>query len=137
MQTNDKTAAANDPLTKATVVARWLEDKQARDILGLDVHTLSQSFETMLIATARNVRHAQALADHLMQGTSAEGFELLGMEGYKSGQWILVDLNDVVVHIFQESVRGFFNLEGLWSHGRTVLHLQQPGAAAVEPGEED
>lgn len=118
---NTSLSASASTEEKALAVAGWLEDKQAEEVVALDVRAINTANEAVVIATAKNVRHAQALADHVMAQMKESGLEMLGMEGHKTGQWILVDVNDVVVHIFQRPGRGFYNLEGLWSTA-VVLH---------------
>ena len=82
------------------------------------------------MASAASVRQAQALADHVLACCGDHGFSYLGMEGYRTGQWVLVDLNDVLVNIFQEDQRSFYNLEGLWSEGKPIpLSLSKPSDA--------
>ncbi|THB68158.1 MAG: ribosome silencing factor [Desulfovibrio sp.] len=100
---------------KVEAVCQILSDNKGRMVLALDVRDISKSAEAMIIVSANSVRHAQGLADHTAKSVAEWNYEMLGMEGYKSGQWILMDLNDVLVHIFQADVRDFFNLEGLWS----------------------
>ncbi len=102
---------------KARLVCAWLDDKQAGNIKALDVRGISQVTDVIVLATARTGRHAQALADHVLDMAGSENIEYLGMEGYKGAEWVLMDLNDVVVHIFQSEVRSFYNLEGLWAEG--------------------
>lgn len=125
MTTREHSAKNMELLEKAALVARWLEEKQGQDILGLDLRGLSEASETSIIVTARNVRHAQALADELLRGADEHSFEAFGMEGYKIGQWILVDLNDVVAHIFLRDVREYFNLEGLWAKAPSFVDTRQ------------
>ena len=100
---------------KTSRIVSWLNNKQARDILALDVKASNSITDSVVIASATSIRHAQALADMLMEMFSEQALEVLGLEGYRPGTWILIDCNDVVVHIFQEGERGFYNLEGLWS----------------------
>jgi ribosome-associated protein len=100
---------------KAEAVVRWLEEKKAKDIVALDVQALNSLTEGVIIASASTIRHAQALADGLLQYFGEQGYEYLGMEGYQVGSWILIDGNDVVIHIFQEQARGFYHLESLWT----------------------
>lgn len=122
---SDKNLSARD---KAAIVASWLADKKAKDILALDVATLSPICEAMVVASASNVRQAKALADHVLERCGEEGFSYLGMEGYRLGQWVLLDLNDVLVHIFQDEFRSFYNVEGLWSEAEPIPLLpSQPG----------
>lgn len=114
---NKEKLAATDPVAveKMRMVAGWLYDKQARRITAMDVAGLCSVTEGLVLCTAGSVRHAQALADHVLDMAGENGMAYLGMEGYKGGGWILVDLNDVLVHVFLEDSRGFYNLEGLWS----------------------
>jgi ribosome-associated protein len=105
---------------KSLLLARALDEKQGEDILLLDVAVVCPIAERLLLATAKGLRHAQALADALMQVAGERTFAALGMEGYQSGGWILLDFNDIIVHIFQEDARRFYNLEGLWNEGRRV-----------------
>lgn len=106
---------------KVESMAHWLEDKKAKDIVALDVQTMNNLTEAVLIVSAATIRHAQALADGLTQYFKEQGYELLGMEGYQMGTWILIDANDVVIHIFQEQARSFYHLESLWT-GAPRLH---------------
>ena len=117
---------------KAAIVASWLADKKAMDIVALDVATVSPICEAMVVASAANVRQAKALADHVLNRCGEEGFSYLGMEGYRNGQWVLLDLNDVMVHIFQEDLRTFYNVEGLWSEGRPIALPKGPVVASHE-----
>ncbi len=109
-----------DTVEKARKVAGWLEDKQASDVTGIDVRRVCPIAEIVMVVTAKGVRHSQALADHVLDMLGEEKLEYLGMEGYKSGDWILLDLNDIIVHIFQEDNRSFYNIEGLWSEGTQI-----------------
>ncbi|MCF8105466.1 MAG: ribosome silencing factor [Desulfohalobiaceae bacterium] len=93
----------------------WLREKQARDILALDVKHINSVTEGVLIASAVNARHARSLADWILEKMAEAGLEFLGMEGYRQGSWILIDCNDLVLNIFREDERKFYNLEGLWS----------------------
>lgn len=118
-------------IDKARIVCDWLDAKQASGILCLDVRTLTAVTDMIVLATARTTRHAQALADEILDRAGGEDFEYLGMEGYRDSQWVLVDLNDVVVHIFLADARRFYNLEGMWSEGVEVpLTLAGPAPGA-------
>lgn len=109
---------------KIRILCDWLEEKQAEDILALDVGGINSVTEGMIFASAANVRHAQALADWILEQLSKWDFELLGMEGYRKGGWILIDCNDVLVNIFQADERRFYNLEGLWSDAPVVKRTE-------------
>ena len=118
----------------AALVTGWLDDKQAMDVKALDVRGLCAITDTLVIATAKGARHAKALADHLLDSLKQENIEYLGMEGYQGGEWVLLDLNDVIVHIFQDEVRAFYNIEGLWAEGKCIdfaaLREKKPGGEA-------
>ena len=123
---------------KAVLVAGWLLDKKAEDVLVLDVAAVNPVCEAMVVASAVSLRQAKALADHVLARCGEEGFSYLGMEGYRYGQWVLLDLNDVMVHIFQEDLRPFYNVEGLWSEGeRIALPVRTASPAKFEPDPSD
>ena len=68
----------------------------------------------LLILTATSDRHARALTDHLTEQLKRQKAKPLGVEGYDSGQWILLDFGEVIVHVFQETTRDYYDLDGLW-----------------------
>ncbi|HKK33743.1 MAG TPA: ribosome silencing factor [Desulfomicrobiaceae bacterium] len=105
---------------KITLLAGWLHDKKASDIKAKDVRGLSSIADAVIIVSAGSTRHAQSLADTLMEHLKEKGMEYIGMEGYQAGNWILVDCNDILVHIFQGENRSFYNLEGLYSGSRDI-----------------
>ncbi len=99
---------------KTRIVVDALEDIKGQDILVIDTSKLSSLFERMVIASAQSTRQTKALADHVEEKIKEHGITVLGMEGGDSGEWVLVDLGDVVVHIMQPPVRAYYNLEELW-----------------------
>ena len=100
---------------KIRVVVAALEDIKANDITVIDTSKLSPLFERMVIASAQSTRQTKALADHVVEQLKLRGEEVLGTEGEGSGEWILVDAGEVVIHIMQPAVRAYYNLEELWS----------------------
>ncbi len=98
----------------SAVVTDALEDMKANDIRCLDVRHLTSVTDTMIIAGGRSDRHVRALADAVLERAEAAGVSPLGVEGQDAGEWVLVDLADVVVHLMLPRVRDFFNLEKLW-----------------------
>jgi ribosome-associated protein len=102
-----------------------LEDLKARDIKMLDVGQATDITDYMIIASGTSDRHVKSIADHLVECAKQAGHPPLGVEGADGGQWVLVDLEDVVVHIMQPSVREFYKLENLWDLGGG-----EPGAEA-------
>jgi len=102
-----------DEKTQAVVDA--LEDIKASDITVLNTSKFSSMFERMVIASAQSTRQTKALADNVVDKMRALEENVIGVEGGGSGEWVLVDLGDVVVHIMQPAVRAYYNLEELWS----------------------
>lgn len=100
-------------LQKLAVTA--LEDIKARDIEVINTTKLSSLFDRIVIASADSARQTKSLARSVQDKVLAAGGRIVGMEGEETGDWIVVDLGDVVVHIMQPAVRSYYNLEELWS----------------------
>ena len=100
-------------LQKIAVTA--LEDIKARDITVLDVRKLTSLYDTLIIATADSNRQVRALAQHVRDAVKTAGGTIIGVEGELSGEWVLVDCADIVVHVMQPAVRAYYNLEELWT----------------------
>jgi len=92
-----------------------LDDLKARDIVTLDVSGMSTVTDRMIIATGNSRRQVSSMARNIQDKAKAEGVRPLGMEGEQLGEWVLVDFGDIIVHIMQEDVRHFYQLERLWS----------------------
>jgi ribosome-associated protein len=103
-----------DPKTCALKAANILKDKKGQDILALDISSIAVFSDYFVIATGISPIHVQALADEVEQRLTEEGFKLRNKEGYKDGQWVLMDFYDVIVHIFARSEREYYMLERLW-----------------------
>lgn len=98
---------------RTTIVAA-LEEIKAKDIVILDVRELTAMTDTMIIASADSVRQTKALADNVVEKVRALGTKPVGTEGEQTGEWILLDFGDAIVHIMQPAVRQYYDLEGLW-----------------------
>lgn len=98
----------------ADIVNTALDDMKAQDIKQFPVSHLTSITDFMLIASGRSDRHARAIARAVVESSAAAGYKPLGVEGEDSGEWILVDLGDVVVHVMIPRAREFYNLEKLW-----------------------
>ena len=103
-------------LQKAATAA--LEDIKAREIEVFDVSHLTTMFDRVVIASADSARQLKALASHVQEKTKAAGGRVYGVEGEEGGDWVLIDLGDVIVHIMQPAVRAHYNLEELWGQPR-------------------
>jgi len=97
------------------VVIDALEDIKAQDIRQLDVTGRSSFTDRMIIASGNTTRQVVALANNVVEKAKHAGFMPLGVEGETPGEWVLIDLGDVVVHIMVPQIRDFYNLEKLWA----------------------
>lgn len=96
------------------LVQNSLEDMKAVDIVSIDVVGKSSLTDVLFVATGNSTRHVKSIADVVGINAKEAGIEILGTEGKGSAEWVLVDLNDVIVHIMLESTREFYQLEKLW-----------------------
>jgi len=102
----------------------WLEDKGVEKIQVLDIHSVSVDMDTFVIGTASNERLAGAAADNLIEKCKENNIQVRGVEGQQVGKWILIDLVDTIVHIFQKDERERYNLEKLWSDGVNITTIR-------------
>tara|TARA_B100000795_G_scaffold113484_1_gene84121 strand:- start:1556 stop:1879 length:324 start_codon:yes stop_codon:yes gene_type:complete len=106
-------------LTSVTTIKKnvihALEDIKAFDIVALNVKDNTAITDFMIIASANSSRQTKALAGNVKEKMNALGVQVLGVEGEREGEWVLVDLGDVVVHIMTPTTRAYFNLEELWT----------------------
>tara|TARA_R110002049_G_scaffold17416_14_gene67810 strand:- start:436 stop:792 length:357 start_codon:yes stop_codon:yes gene_type:complete len=102
-----------EALEKTVVDA--LEDIKARDIEIIDTAKLTPLFDRVIVASADSNRQTRALARHVQEKVKAAGGEVISVEGEDTGEWVLVDLADIVVHIMQPAIRSYYNLEELWA----------------------
>ena len=96
------------------LVVSSLEDFKATDITVIDVTGRSPLTERLVVASGSSTRHVKSMADNLIVKAKAAGNAPLGVEGAGEGEWVLVDLNDVIVHLMLPQTRAFYNLEKLW-----------------------
>jgi len=109
-------AAPDAGLTKLVIAA--LEDLKGVDIKVLDVRDLTVITDTMVIATGTSNRHVKSLAQNVLDEAKAKGIRPIGVEGLAEGEWVLVNLNGVLVHVMQLQTRAFYQLEKLWDMGQ-------------------
>ena len=108
------TTAATRPF--AVAAAKICDSKKASDIVVLDVRKLTTISDWFVVCSVTNERQSRAIADQLrVSMRDEEGLRELGVEGIQDGRWILQDFGAVVVHVFHESQRGFYDIEGLWA----------------------
>jgi ribosome-associated protein len=98
-----------------TAVIDAIEDIKGFDISVMDVRKLTSITNYMIVASATSSRQAKAIADNVREKIKEKGYEIRSTEGEKDGEWVLVDLEDIVVHIMVPATRAYYNLEQLWS----------------------
>lgn len=92
-----------------------LEDIKAFDITVMDVRKLTSMTSYMIVASGNSTRQCKAIADNVREKLKAKGAHLRGTEGEKDGEWVLVDLDEIIVHIMVPTTRAYYNIEQLWS----------------------
>jgi len=97
-----------------SIVTAALEDMKAVNIKKLDVRGLTDIADTMMIASGNSDRHVRSIAERVVEKAKAAGIRPLGVEGARDAEWVLVDLQDILVHVMLPRVREFYALEKLW-----------------------
>lgn len=96
-------------------------EKKAADVVVLDVRGLTSVADIFIICSGLSNRQATAIADHVERYLKKRGLKPLSVEGKNEGLWVLLDYGDVIIHVFYESVRKFYDLEGLWSDAKRIM----------------
>ncbi len=112
-------------LEKLQHIIAWAEEKKGKDLFALDLSTCHSLVEATCIITATSARHAQGLAEFISEQCRVHKFEQLRMEGFQNALWILLDLNDIMVHIMQPEARAEYRLDTLWPKAITVADQRE------------
>ncbi len=130
-----KTEQADTMKTEQLIelVETALVDIKTRDLVRLDVRGKSSVTDYMIIASGSSSRHVASAADSVAIAAKAAGCQPLGIEGMETGEWALVDLGDVVVHVMQSQVRDLYDLEGLWGPDAVADDAVDAGGRTGEP----
>ena len=115
---------------KALLISRFALDKKAYDLVLLEVSEVTSIADYFIICSGRSDRQVQSIAQGIEEDVGKEGISPLSVEGQTRGQWLLMDFSDVIVHVFYQPVREFYDLEGLWSHAPRV-DLPEPYSTLV------
>lgn len=105
---------------KAVLISRIAADKKAMDVVVLDMGDASSITDYFLICSGGSERQVQAIADAIDEQLKQSGLASLGVEGYREGRWILMDYGDVIVHVFSQETRDFYDLERLWANAPKI-----------------
>lgn len=119
-------------LQKAVVTA--LEEIKARDIEVYDVKHLTSLFDRVVIASGDSARQTKALARNVHDSARKLGARVYSLEGNDTGEWVLLDLGDIVVHVMLPAVRAHYNLEELWDQPKPKAPRKRPSRAATSTG---
>jgi ribosome-associated protein len=117
------------PLQQTVTAA--LDDMKAVNVKVLDVRGLTDIADTMVIASGNSDRHVRSIAENVAQKAKAAGYRPLGTEGARDGEWVLVDLTDILVHVMLPRVREFYGLERLWDTGEASPAAEKPAPRSV------
>ncbi|MEX2046728.1 MAG: ribosome silencing factor [Chloroflexota bacterium] len=112
------------PRALADVVIDAATDKKAEDIVVLNVSEVTSIADLFIICSGRSERQVQSIADGIVEKSKESGRQPLGVEGYSSGRWVLIDLGDVVIHAFIPEERALYKLERLWGDAPVVLRIE-------------
>ena len=115
---------------KALLLSRFALEKKAYDLILLEVRGITSIADYFIICSGRSDRQVQSIAQGIEENLSEMGIFSISIEGFSRGQWVLMDFSDVIVHIFYQPVREFYDLEGLWSHA-TRVELPEPYSTLV------
>jgi ribosome-associated protein len=112
--THPKSDATPTPDELRALVLTTLEDLKAIDIQQIDVSGQNPLTDLFVVASGNSTRHVKSMAENLVLKAKSAGHPPLGVEGERQGEWVLVDLNDIIVHLMLPQTRAFYNLEKLW-----------------------
>jgi ribosome-associated protein len=108
------------PLEKAVLCLKIIHERKAIDPVLFDVRELTSITDYFIVTSGSSSRQVQTVAKYIVRRMREEGMKVYGMEGEQQGHWVLIDYNDLVIHVFYQPVREFYDLEGLWAEAPRV-----------------
>ncbi len=112
---NSKTSGSMSPKDMDIFIEKALDDDKAQDIVSIKIHDSSAITDYMIVATGTSNRHVHSLAENLKQKLTDAGVKNIRVEGLSQSDWVVLDIGDIIVHIFRPEVRSFYNIEKMWS----------------------
>ena len=109
-----------EALDKALLCTKIIKERKAINPILLDLAGLTSITDYFIVASGASNRQVQAISKHVMRRMREQGFRAYGVEGEQEGHWVLMDYGDVIIHIFYQPVREFYDLEGLWTEAPRV-----------------
>lgn len=116
------------------IIVDALVDLKGKDIVVYNTEKLSDQFSRIVIATGTSGRHAAALAENVREDVKKAGGEIIGLEGRESGEWVLVDCGQAIVHVMQPQIREYYNLEEIWGSRKVNMKID-PEFALLSPSQ--
>ena len=113
----------DDIRARSDLLIASLEDDKAEDIVTIDLAGKSSLADIMILASGRSARHVSSIADHLAKTVKESTGQAPKLEGMPNADWVLIDLGDIIVHLFRPEVRSFYNLEKIWADDSNT-HVQ-------------
>ena len=125
---------------QARLLAEAALDRRAENVVALDVSAVSAFADVFVLCTGTSDRNVRAIADRVLEAAKQAGFDVLGVEGYDAGEWVLIDLNEAIVHVFRGEQREHYDLDRLWGDTPRLFESEdrkggEAGAGAPGAGE--
>lgn len=108
-------------MSKLDLILNVLDDKKAERIVVIDLKAMTQVHQTMIVCDVENPRHLEAIKDYVLEALRKAAYSIHHVEGKGTSEWILVDIEDVVLHLFLAQTRMFYHIEDLWADQRLAL----------------
>ena len=117
---SERGPAARDSKALCNDILSWLDEAKAEEVVTIDLKGKSSIGDFMIVASGRNERHVGAIAEQVQRKLKEGGHGNARVEGLEACDWVLLDVNDIILHVFRPEVREFYNLEKMWSGERPV-----------------
>jgi ribosome-associated protein len=115
----------------------YSEEKKGKDVLALDVREFTDVADYFVLASGTSERHVRTIADGIQTGLKGDGIRPYSVEGYNDGRWVILDYQNVVVHVFLETLRGLYDLESLWIEAKRIRIEKEIKMSGVENGKRE